>query len=238
MFVRIRMMSFCILGGLSAGFVNASTILPLTADRSVGVSIDMVDGEVLAFDEDSASSVTLDPFNEAVFASGMIDPSTGSANATHVSDITPLSIVGYADLSGSIEIPDGASLTGGSIGGGANLFTTFSISEPTAFTLVANVFATSDLPNSVQGVTLIGPGGTIVSAEGSEGFVANVNTAGVLDPGDYELHVYFIMTADAANLTGPAINNALGHFDVNFQVPEPSSLALFALLGLVARRRR
>lgn len=238
MFDRIRMMSFCLLGGVTIGASEASTIVPLTADRSVGVSVDMVDGEVQSFDEDSAFSDTLDPFNETVVANGLIAPCIGTGTATHVSDITPLSITGTADLTGSVEIPAGASLTGASISGGANLTVTFAIAEPTAFTLIANASATPESPNSVQGVTLTGPGGSVVSAEGVDSYIANVNMAGVLAPGEYELHVYFILTSDAVNLNGPAITEALGHFDVNLQVPEPSSLLVLGMFGLLAARRR
>lgn len=238
MHFRIRMMSFCLFGGASVSFSIASTILPLSADRSVGVSVNLVDGEINSFDEDSVSSDTLDPFNAAVAANALIAPATGSGIATHSSDVTPLSIIGSADLSGLIEIPAGDTLTGADISGGANLLVSFSVSEPTAFTLVASANVSSPIPNSVQGVSLTGPGGTIVSAEGFDTFIANVNTAGVLVAGDYELHVYFIMTSDAADLNGPATNTAAGHFDVNFQVPEPASLLAFGLLGALALRRR
>lgn len=235
--VRVRMMSFCLVGVAGAAFCSASTILPLTATRSVGASVDLAAGEVHSTDENSAFSDTLDPFNETVAAHGEILPSTGDISATHISDITPLSIVGQADLSGLITIPTGSSLTGASMAGGAFFDVTFSLSDATAYTLVASASASSELPNSVQGIVLSGPGGTIVSSEGFDGFVAGINTAGVLDPGDYELLVYFNVTADAPNLIGPVTTHALGHFDVNFQVPEPASLVGLALLGLLARRR-
>lgn len=238
MHFRIRMMSYCLLGGASLTVANASTILPLSADRSVGVSVNLVDGEVESFDEDSASSDTLAPFNASVSANALIAPATGSGNATQISDITPLSIIGTADLSGLIEIPAGDSLTGADLSGGANLLVTFFVSEPTAFSLIANAHVSAPIPNSVQGVSLTGPGGTVVSSEGFDTFISNVNTAGVLDPGDYELHVYFIMTADAADLNGPATNSAAGHFDVNFQVPEPAGLVALGFLGILALRRR
>ncbi len=238
MHFRIRMMSFCLFGGASLSLANGSTILPLSADRSVGVSVNLVDGEVDSFDEDSFTSDTLDPFNAAVSANAMIAPATGSGNAIQISDITPLSIVGSADLAGLIEIPPGDALTGADISGGANLLVSFSVNEPTAFSLIASTYVSSPIPNSVQGVSLTGPGGTIISSEGFDGFIANVNTAGVLVAGDYELHVYFIMTSDAADLNGPATNTAAGHFDVNFQVPEPASLIALGLFGIVVLRRR
>ncbi|MBI5866669.1 MAG: hypothetical protein HZB38_19560 [Planctomycetes bacterium] len=234
---HLRAASLFWISGTAAALCSASTIVPSAAQRSVSASVDLIAGETQANDANSIFSGTLDPFNETVGAAAGIDPITGVVSASQLSDITPLSIVGQADLSGELNVPAGASLSASSLGGGAGLSVTFSVSDLTAYTLTAHASASSAIPNSIQGVVLTGAGGALVSAEGYDNFVADVNTAGVLAPGEYTLLVYFTLSADTPSVAGPFSAGALGHFDVNFQVPEPSSLTV-VLLALLACRRR
>ena len=235
---QTRMVLVCLGSSAAPALCGASTIAPLTASRGVNVSIGFSGGELQANDADEAFSDTLDPFNESVLASALIPPIGGSIGASYISDITPLSITGTADLSGSLEIPEGAELSAAGMNGSATLNVTFMLSEPTAYTLVASASASTEAPNSEQGVVLTGPSGIIVSDEGVDGYVATLNTGGVLVPGEYLLFIYFSLIADAPSTTGPITTTALGHFDVNFQVPEPSSAAALGVLALLVLRRR
>jgi hypothetical protein len=235
----VRLTSTAAIGlAICAAFAYPSTagalLTPIAQERAVTAEA-MVVAEDIFQDSQTDAATDFSPFNANVTAtagSGGPQAPRTTGTASQQSQINPDSLIGTGGVTAHADagFPNNMSATGAS-----DFRVTFSVDQAVDYLLTGLLEASpapgGDVPPLARAL-LSGPGGDIYAVEIESGS-APLLSAGILPPGEYELIVLATATVEASG------HDASASFEFSFTaVPEPGTISGFALLALIARRRR
>lgn len=218
---------------LTCAAIAGQSLTPVDQARTVSAEAVIVTEDIFQ-DSQSDAATDFGPFNSSVTATAQTGPQPprASATASQQSQINSDSLIG----AGSATAQADAGFTINMSAHGSSEFSVaFSIAAQTEYLLTGLLDADSGPGSTIPptaSATLSGPGGDLYVNSISSGS-SPLFSAGILDPGQYELSVF---ASAAVEESGHETSAA---FDFNFSlIPEPSSLAGLALVGIVGLRRR
>ena len=222
---------------LMAGSAFGQLIQPVAQSREVEFGADASDfspnPEMFDNDGDLVSAPDFGLFDMNIGGSAFTNAGSGSGSASQVSIIGDDSIMASGVASGA---GDGGFGGSGSGFGSSNFSVTFDLMQAVDYTMSWSIGAFGIGNNGIAGVSLVGPGGTVISSEVDNSSDDDM-AMGTLMPGQYTISAW----AGGSGFGDEFFisSSSDGSFDLNFSVvPAPSTAALLAVGGISAIRRR